>query len=133
MPQQDAVLFANEAFYRAFAERAYDAMKDVWAKRLPLTCIHPGWSLLTGRDEVMQSWRAILGNPDSPSVLCLNPSANVYGDSATVVCHERIGETYLIATNIFIREEGRWLLVHHQAGPVVTPPEQEVDEPATMH
>lgn len=133
MPQSEAVLFANEAFYRAFADRKIEAMKDLWAKGSPVTCIHPGWGALAGRDQVLASWEAILGNPDAPEIACVNPAAHVYGETATVICHEQIGDSFLIATNIFVREDGHWLLVHRQAGPVVTPPETVAEEPATVH
>ncbi|MEO5372930.1 MAG: nuclear transport factor 2 family protein [Alphaproteobacteria bacterium] len=133
MSQSDAVLFANEAFYRAFADRRFDTMKTLWAKGAPVSCIHPGWGALAGRDQVLSSWEAILGNPDAPDIACVNPVAQVYGEAAAVICNERIGESFLIATNVFVREEGRWLLVHRQAGPVVTPPETVADEPPTVH
>ncbi len=38
------------------------------------------------------------------------------GEAAFVVCHEAIDDAELIATNVFVREGGRWKLVHHQAG-----------------
>ena len=36
------MLFANEAFYRAFADRDMAAMDGVWAVHAPVACIHPG-------------------------------------------------------------------------------------------
>ena len=54
MSELDAVLFANEAFYRAFADREMAAMADVWAAEAPVSCIHPGWGLLEGLDEVLR-------------------------------------------------------------------------------
>jgi hypothetical protein len=42
----------------------------------------------------------------------------VIGDSAYVVCGESIEGAELVATNVFVREDGTWKLVHHQAGPV---------------
>ncbi len=57
---RDAVLFANEAFYRAFADRDIAAMEEIWASEAPVACIHPGWSPVIGRERVLASWRAIL-------------------------------------------------------------------------
>jgi hypothetical protein len=126
MTERDAVLFANEAFYRAFADRDIDAMEDVWAEDEPVTCIHPGWGLVHGRDKVMQSWLAILGSPQSPAIDCRGARAFVRRDAAHVVCFEEIDGNYLIATNYFVRENGRWRMVHHQAGPTSdTPPADE--------
>ncbi len=68
MDERNAILFANEAFYRAFADRDGAAMEDAWSRDQRITCIHPGWPPLTGRDEVMQSWLGILGNSEAPDI-----------------------------------------------------------------
>ena len=127
MTELDAVLFANEAFYRAFADRDMEAMAEVWLDGGTVTCIHPGWGLLDGRDEVLNSWRAILTNPDAPEVRCLGAQAHMQGDMAYVVCYEEIEGNYLIASNIFVHEGRRWRLVHHQAGPTAEEPPAETD------
>jgi|TARA_B110000263_G_C15034317_1_gene385560 ketosteroid isomerase-like protein len=128
MTELDAVLFANEVFYRAFADRDMAAMADVWAEEVTLTCIHPGWGLLEGGDEVLQSWQAILGNPNSPVVRCQGAKAHMQGDMAYVVCYEEIEGNYLIASNIFVHEGRRWRLVHHQAGPTADAPSAEAED-----
>ena len=113
------MLAANALFYAAFSRRDIPAMEALWARAEPVTCIHPGWNALIGRDEVLQSWRAILGNPASPSVECSGESAHVAGDVAWVLCTEAApdGEVQLVATNVFRREDGgQWRLCHHQAG-----------------
>jgi hypothetical protein len=66
MSDTDAVLFANEAFYRAFADRDEEAMEDLWSATAQVACLHPGWGPLFGRDDVMESWIAIIRNPVSP-------------------------------------------------------------------
>ena len=40
-----ALLAANEAFYRAFASRDAEAMAGLWARTVPVACIHPGWDV----------------------------------------------------------------------------------------
>jgi ketosteroid isomerase-like protein len=113
---QVALLFANEAFYAAFAGRDLEAMDDLWSRLATVTCIHPGWLPLAGRDTVMQSWQDILANPASPAVSCWNATAHILGDVAYVLCHEQLQQGFLAATNVFVRESGGWKLVHHQAG-----------------
>jgi hypothetical protein len=115
---EDLVLDANEAFYDAFADGDLDALDALWAERASVSCIHPGWDALYGREEVMASWRSILSGERAPEVVCLDPVVQLYGDTAVVICGEAIDEHFLIATNVFVREDGEFRLCHHQAGPV---------------
>lgn len=112
------VLAANQAFYDAFTRRDLPALDALWAKHTEVACIHPGWDALFGREEVMESWHAILRGPSPPTIACRGASARVVGDAGVVVCTEVIGGAELIATNLFVREGGRWRLAHHQSGPV---------------
>lgn len=124
-----AVLFANEAFYTAFTGRDFESMQQVWSQRDNITCIHPGWTTLAGHEAVMDSWRAILSNPQSPQIRVSRAAALVFGDVAYVVCYEHLGDAVLAATNIFVREDGWWRLVHHQAGTAPAPAEPDSEEP----
>ena len=112
------VIAANEAFYAAFTRRDGDAMDALWARRAAVACIHPGRDALRGREPVMTSWRAILASPHAPEIRCAGATAHVAGEMAFVVCHELIGGGRLVATNVFVREDGRWKMAHHQAGPL---------------
>jgi hypothetical protein len=126
MSDDDALLLANEAFYTAFAEGDEATMDTLWSETRPVACVHPGWAPLIGREAVMDSWRAILSNP--PPIRSGRATPFVYGDTGFVLCHEVLQEAVLAATNIFVKEDGRWLLVHHQAGPVQQiEPEPESD------
>jgi ketosteroid isomerase-like protein len=121
MSDDEAVLAANRAFYRAFVERDFAAMDALWARAAPVACIHPGWDALTGRAAVMASWRDILTQPTA--IECRGARVLRYGDSACVLCHEAMAgggpeDGLLIATNLFVREADGWRMVHHQAGGV---------------
>ncbi len=118
MHDLDAVLTANDSFYRAFAENDMPAMEALWAERSPVACIHPGWPPLSGRADVLESWRRILSNPGQDAPSCTAPEALLFGDMALVLCFEEIAGQVLVASNYFIQEAGRWRLVHHQSGPV---------------
>ena len=132
---REAVLFANDAFYSAFAERDMAAMEALWATEAPVAVIHPGWQALTGRDEVMESWQAILEGPNPPEITCHGASAHVCGDLAYVLCYEQVGGGFLVATNLFVREGGAWRMIHHQAGPtsLTELPEEEDPASAAVH
>ena len=71
MSDIDAVLFANEAFYVSFASGDVDAMDELWSSQAPISCIHPGWESLSGREDVVESWRSIIrgGAPAIRNVL----------------------------------------------------------------
>ena len=129
MTDSDAVLAANLEFYRAFTARDLAAMEALWARRSPVACIHPGWPALTGRDPVMQSWRNIMSNPGSPRIACDAEEVLVYGDVALVVCEEELDGGILVASNLFVREEGAWRIAHHQAGQLVARQRQAPSRP----
>jgi hypothetical protein len=129
MSDREAVLFANEAFYLAFQARDMAAMDDAWAREAPVTCIHPGWSVLAGREPVMDSWRGIFEDGNAPAIECRAPRVFQYDDAATVLCFEAVGGGFLIASNVFVRERGRWKMVHHQAGVTNGTPEPEPETP----
>jgi hypothetical protein len=118
---EEAALAANQAFYEAFAGADIEAMNALWARRAAVACIHPGWGLLVGRDDVIDSWRRIFSNAP-PDIICHGARAFLLGDAAYVVCLEIMPEGVLIATNLFVREGGRWRMAHHQAGPTAERP-----------
>ncbi len=96
-------------------------MDSLWAADAPVVCIHPGWPALDDRGSVMASWRAILGDlpgGEAPEVACADPQAMQRGEMGVVVCKELVGPHKLLATNVFVREDGQWRLVHHHAAPV---------------
>jgi len=129
MPEHAAVLFANDAFYLAFCNRDLDAMDAIWARETPVTCIHPGWDPLSDRDEVMESWEAILTSPTATHIACRNPTVRVFGEFACVICNEVLDQGFLVATNLYVLEDRQWKIIHHQAGAAPPPEEEEESDP----
>ncbi len=120
-------LFANEAFYLAFNQKDITAMRLVWSNSQPLVCLHPGWPALVGRDAVLDSWTSILANPGQLGVSMYGAQATpLKGDSGAssvlVVCYEQVGQTIMVASNLYLEEQGMAKLVHHQSGPCGDPP-----------
>ncbi len=115
---EEEILEAHVAFYDAFADRDVDAMEEIWARGAAVSCIHPGWTLLVGRDAVLESWRSILEGSAAPEVVSSREVVHLLGDVALVLCLETLTEGQLMATNVFTKEMGHWKMVHHHAGPI---------------
>jgi len=115
---EEAVLEANDAFYRAFNQKDAAAMDAVWARSTEVGCIHPGWNVLRGRDAVMESWTGILSNPAQPRIVSGHAAVIFLGEVAVVLCRELVAGSPLAATNLFVHEDGAWKLAHHHSGPV---------------
>lgn len=118
--QTAAVLDANEAFYRALREGDLDAMEALWARGRQVSCAHPDGPAIFGRGAVMASWRMILRH-HPPEVRAWDARAIITGRSAMVLCRERIGPIELMASNAWVREEGAWRMVSHQAEQIPGP------------
>ena len=122
-----AVLSANSEFYRAFSARSFDQMEALWKPEGQMTCMHPGFACLTDRTTIMRSWKQVFSQFESH----VSPSdvhCHIIGGAAGIVtCVERLSgpgdlDSKLIATNCFEKlADGRWCIVHHQAGPLVLP------------
>ena len=134
MGERDAVLFANELFYRAFADADLAAMEDIWATGPDtISVVHPGTSPILGRDEVLETWQVIFEGASHVDIGIADTDARVYGDFAIVLFSEIVHGHGLSATNVFCRTPQGWRLVHHQAGPsAAARRQQEFDRPL-MH
>jgi len=132
MTDADALISANEAFYVAFVTGNAGLMEKLWSAQADITCIHPGWPPLDGRDDVMESWRCIL-SAESPLTGISSARAYLYGTVGYVICQEHLERGILIATNIFSLEGECWKLVHHQAGISPSDPAPHInDGPQTL-
>lgn len=123
----EELLRANREFYRAFAAGDFVAMDRVWADHQEILCVHPGWDLLRGRDRVMASWRGILRRP--MPVRTRDEVVELLGAVGVVACVEVLPEAELAATNVFVLEQGRWRMLHHQAGLIARSLHPDDDEP----
>lgn len=118
--QVTAVLDANDAFYRAVRAGDVDAMEALWARGRQVSCTHPDGPAIFGRGAVMASWRMILRH-HPPEIHASDAQAIVTGQSAMVLCREQIGPIELMASNAWVREDGAWRMVNHQAAQIPGP------------
>jgi ketosteroid isomerase-like protein len=129
MSDEDAILAANAAYYRAFSTGDFATMSRIWAED-GVSCVHPGWMPLVGRDAVIESYRAILTGPNRLRIAHRDDTAMVTGDEGRVLCIEILeGTALLAATNVYRRIGGAWRMVHHQASPIAMPAEESEPSP----
>lgn len=124
----DAILAANTAYYQAFATGDVSTMERVWAED-GVSCVHPGWPPLIGRDDVIESYRGILSAQRRVRIVHQDDTAIVIGDEGRVLCIEIVEGAALAATNVYRRVDGEWRMVHHQASPIALADEEEEETP----
>ncbi len=129
---EDALLAANAAYYRAFAARDLAAMEGIWAEDA-VTCVHPGWPALIGRAPVLASYRDIFRNTSQEAVTAREERLLLDGSDGRVFCVEEVGGGLLLATNWFKLVDGRWRLTHHQASPLAPPPAARQEAKRSFH
>ena len=123
----EEVTQANEGFYEAFESLDIANMDRVWAKTDYVTCIHPGWTLRVGWPAVRDSWVLIFNNTFSMTFELTELQVQVSEDLAWVICTENITnrqgemsqESRVLATNLYERIDGRWVMIHHHGSPVM--------------
>ena len=111
---------ANAAYYRAFRMGDDALMGRTWNEG-DVTCLHPGWPLISGRAAVLASYRRIMSNPDQPPVTCHDEQVLISGDVARVICVEAVAGAQLMATNLFQRAGADWRMIHHHASLLSVP------------
>lgn len=136
MNNRQEVLFCNDAFYQAFLSRDIVGMGQVWAEDMPLLCIHPGGLTLSGRERIIASWRSILNHKTCPRIIHKTEQVFNYNGMVLVTCYEwdeQQPQNILLATNGFVREQHRYRMVFHQAGPTPLGPLAVDHEPPPVH
>jgi len=129
MRDEEQVLEANAAFYRAFAQGDLEGLVALFADGDALLTAHPFRPVEAGRERVLAGWAAIL-EAGAPPIRPLHPRVTWLGaarDGAIVTCVEDMGDAPCVATNVFVRQAGEWRLCHHHGAPLaaVFGPEQD--------
>lgn len=132
MRADDDILSANERYYQAFEAGDFPAMSNLWAED-GVSCIHPGWPVLVGRQAILESYRAILSNPSQDPIIHHSDTVIASGTDGRVFCVELVGEGALAATNWFRLVNGVWRMVHHQASPLATADSFAPDRPSRLN
>ena len=128
----------NEDFYAAFEGGDLDALEAIWVNgdlAESVTCVHPGWPALRGRDEVLRSWAMIMANTTYIQFVLTDVEVEVGTDFAVLTCVENIltadeddedenstdfAGAKGVATNIFRRTPEGWRLWVRHGSPVIS-------------
>ncbi|MFJ4972958.1 nuclear transport factor 2 family protein [Streptomyces sp. NPDC088755] len=136
---------ANTAFYEALERGAHEDLSGLWlpGEDLTVSCVHPGWPVLTGRGEVLRSYALIMANTEYIQFFLTDVNVAMTGDTALVTCTENIlsggpaeeGDALgplvgqlVVATNVFRRTPEGWKLWSHHGSPVLADTDEEDDE-----
>src|SRR5271163_3091276 len=127
--EEEAVRAANNRFYAAFESLDLAEMEAVWAHDEEVQCVHPGWDLLLGWDEVRERWARLFANARRVRIALSSVWVRIEGNVGWVACTEHVttafadgfDDSMVQATNIFVLREEGWLLVAHHASPLPNP------------
>jgi ketosteroid isomerase-like protein len=133
MSDHEAVLEANRAFYRAFESLDVAQMERVWLRDQRIVCVHPGWRRLSGWGPIMASWERIFQSAFEMHFELGDPQVTVSGNLAVVLVEENLTQrgydgasrSLVLATNVFERVDGPWLMLIHHGSPVMAPPDDD--------
>jgi ketosteroid isomerase-like protein len=141
----EAVEAANTAFYEAMERGDFEEISELWLDdgATPISCVHPGWPVLSGRGEVLRSYALIMANTEYIQFFLTDLQVSLAGDVAVVTCTENIlsggpaedgaelgplvGQL-VVATNVFRRTFEGWRIWSHHGSPVLTETDEEEDE-----
>jgi hypothetical protein len=137
---QHALRVANEAFYKTFESLDFERMSTLWARSLPVSCVHPGWDLVYGLEAVMQSWKAIFEGTTEIRFRIEDAQITAGAAHGWVVCREILStvvqgmpvENVLTTTNTFVLEDGEWRITHHHSAPLLAGKPRNVRPPETV-
>ena len=126
---EDALRTANTRFYSAFESLDIAQMEAVWAHDDEVECVHPGWELLLGWEEVRERWARLFANARRVRIALSSVWIRIEGRVGWVACTEHVTTAFadsfddamVQATNIFVLQEEGWMLVAHHASPLPNP------------
>jgi ketosteroid isomerase-like protein len=134
--EQEAVERINNQFYKALEACDIKAMDDVWLHEPWVRCVHPGSELIVGWEEIKQSWEEIFRNTRGMRLSISNLYIKIMGEVAWVECTENIATFFdqgftsgqALATNLYLKTQQQWLMIHHHASPLPTDVPDDWDE-----
>ena len=120
------VLKTNQRFYDAFNKNDIELMIGVWLNDQISQCIHPGWDVLIGFENIMTSWQKIFAAAQDLEIKLSHVDVTASENIAWVTCQENLFSivssgvqlSKVHSTNLFKMMNGEWKMILHHASPV---------------
>lgn len=125
MTSEEEVCAAAKRFYAGIEQMVSGGglglVQECWDHSDRITTGHPSGDWSQGWDEIQATWEifAGFGRHDRGGSQIRSLKAHVYGDVAYTTClftaSQGFGGETLACTNVFVKKDGVWKLVHHHA------------------
>ena len=123
---EKAVLQTNQRFYDAFNKNDIEIMIGLWLNDPISQCIHPGWDVLIGFENIMTSWQKIFAAAQDLEIKLSHVDVTASENLAWVTCQENLFSivssgvqlSKVHSTNLFKMMNGEWKMILHHASPV---------------
>ena len=120
------VLKTNQRFYDAFNKNDIELMIGVWLNDPISQCIHPGWDVLIGFENIMTSWQKIFAAAQDLEIKLSHVDVTASENLAWVTCQENLFSivssgvqlSKVHSTNLFKKVNDEWKMILHHASPV---------------
>ncbi len=123
---EQQVKAANQAYYTALSARDLSAMERVWSRSPGDVNIAPPIrpAAHTGWEAIRKNYETFWATLDELNVSMPEPTIAIHGSAAWVFGIEqarrktkdgRVSGGPNFGTSIFVKEDGRWVMVFHQA------------------
>ncbi len=130
MNSEKLIRAVNDSFYEAFNKQNLDLMTTIWSKEDIATCIHPGWPVLRGINDILESWNDIFDNTDHMEIRLSDVSICQSTGIAWVNCQENlfsinmsgVQTSKVFATNGYKLVGGEWKMALHHAAAIPADP-----------
>ena len=120
------VLKTNQRFYDAFNKNDIELMIGIWLNDPISQCIHPGWDVLIGFENIMTSWQKIFAAAQDLEIKLSHVDVTASENLAWVTCQENLFSivssgvqlSKVHSTNLFKMMNGEWKMILHHTSPV---------------
>ena len=128
-----SIIEANQIFYNAFNKSDIELMIGIWLNDSTSQCIHPGWDVLTGFENIMSSWQKIFTAAQDLEIKLSHVEVTSSENLAWITCQENLFSiissgvqlSKVHSTNLFKMVNGEWKMILHHASPVSGRPNAE--------